>query len=144
RASLGITLLSGTHFISAFYGGDGAFFPSGGSLTERWGRPVATTVTLSNLANPAPTGFAATFSAAVAPVAGTGAPTGKVTFLDGTTSLGTAALGPPEFGEGGPVPSATLTISSLAAGTHAISAVYAGDGIFKGGRSTPFSQVIGQ
>jgi hypothetical protein len=48
-------------------------------------------------------------------------PTGTVTFLDGTASLGTIAL------TGGV---ATLTTSSLAVGSHSITAVYSGDSNF--------------
>jgi hypothetical protein len=47
-------------------------------------------------------------------------PIGTVTFYDGTTMLGAAALG----ANG----TATDTISTLAAGTHVLSAVYAGNG----------------
>jgi hypothetical protein len=51
--------------------------------------------------------------------ASTGTPTGMVTFYDGTTVLGTARV------DGRGV--ATLTISTLVAGRHAISAFYSGD-----------------
>jgi hypothetical protein len=64
--------------------------------------------------------FTATFT-------GTGlgiAPTGAVTFFDGTTSIGTGIL---EAGASGAYV-ATLTNSTLAAGAHNITAQFAGDG----------------
>jgi Glycoside hydrolase family 44/Bacterial Ig-like domain (group 3) len=57
------------------------------------------------------------FTVGVVPSAGA-APTGTVTLLDGSTSLGTASL------SNG---AATFTITSLTAGTHSITASYAGD-----------------
>ncbi len=50
---------------------------------------------------------------------GAGAPTGTVTFLDGTTALGTGTLNANGL--------ATLTTSALLAGTHKLTAVYAGN-----------------
>jgi len=67
-------------------------------------------------------------------VSGSGVPTGAVTFMDGTTTLGSASLDP-----GG---QATLTTSSLAVGTHSITAVYGGDGSFNGSTSPALSQVV--
>ena len=67
-------------------------------------------------------------SALVSPVApGAGSPTGTVTFFDGATSLGSAALN---------AASASILVNGLAPGPHAITAVYAGDGNFAGGTST--------
>ena len=47
-----------------------------------------------------------------------GTPTGTVTFLDGTTTLGTANL------SGSPTATATLTVASLSPGSHTIRARY--------------------
>jgi hypothetical protein len=55
----------------------------------------------------------------VAPQSGSNVPTGTVTFLDGTASLGTAQLN----ASGG----ATSNLASLPLGTHSISASYGGD-----------------
>ncbi len=62
-------------------------------------------------------GQSVTFTVGVAASAGA-TPSGAVTLLDGSTSLGTASL------TNG---AATFTITSLAAGTHSITASYAGD-----------------
>ena len=77
--------------------------------------PTTTTLTLSPGAPTA--GQSVTFTATVAPSSGSGTPTGTVTFLDGTTTLGTGTLS-----------SGTASFTgSLAAGTHSITASYAGD-----------------
>ena len=54
-------------------------------------------------------------------------PTGTVTFMDGTTTLGTAPLS-----EAGGSDQATFTTSALAAGMHDIIAVYGGNPVFTG------------
>jgi hypothetical protein len=56
-----------------------------------------------------------------------------VSFLDGTTPLGSGTL------SGGV---ATLTTSSLAVGTHSIAAVYSGDGNFAAATSACLTQMI--
>jgi subtilase family serine protease len=92
----------------------------------------ATTTTLAPL-TPAKFGDAVTFTATVA-TAGTNPPTGTVTFNDGTTSLGTGTL------NGSLV--ATLTTSTLASGSHSITAVYGGDANNDGSTSTALTQTI--
>jgi hypothetical protein len=64
---------------------------------------------------------------------GAGAPTGTVTFLDGSTALGMATL------TGG---TAMFTTSSLAAGTHTITVAYGGDQNFLGAVSSPLTESV--
>ncbi len=61
--------------------------------------------------------------------------TGTVTFHDGTTALGAGTISSGV---------ATLTTSSLAAGTHSITAQYGGDANYNGAVSTPLSQTVNQ
>ena len=72
-----------------------------------------------------------TFTTTVASSSGT--PTGSVSFKDGGTVIGTAALA------GG---SAALTISTLTLGNHSITAVYAGGGTFAGSTSAVLTQAV--
>src|SRR5439155_1945416 len=65
---------------------------------------------------------------------GAGTPSGTVTFQDGATPLGTGTLN--SSGQ------AMFSTSALAAGTHAITAVYAGDTTFNGSTSGTLSQVV--
>ncbi|MBR7834899.1 Ig-like domain repeat protein, partial [Actinospica durhamensis] len=73
-------------------------------------------------------GQSVTFTATVSPVpGGTGTPAGTVTFLDGSTALGTASLN----AAGG----AAYTTNSLSPGSHTVTAVYGGEPAFTGSAS---------
>jgi Bacterial Ig-like domain (group 3) len=93
--------------------------------------PTTTTVVSSQ--NPAIQGVTVTFTATVT-TTGSHLPTGTVTFNDGTTQLGTATLNGSQV--------ATFQTSTLAVGTHSITAVYGGDANNAGSTSTVLSQVI--
>ncbi len=95
---------------------------------------TATAVTSND--NPANFGDSVTFTATVT-TAGTTAPTGTVTFNDGTTALGTGSL---STQSGSQV--ATYSTSSLAAGSHSITAVYAGDTSNGTSTSVVLTQVV--
>ena len=95
--------------------------------------PPSTTVVTAT-PNPSVPGQAVTLTATVASGGpATGAPTGSVAFRDGATALGTVPVG-----GGG---RATLTISALTAGTHAVTAGYLG-GNFASSTSAPISLVV--
>ena len=94
--------------------------------------PVTTTVDLSSSLDAATIGQSVTFTANVTPaIAST--PTGTVTFLEGTTSLGAATL------SNG---SATFTTDALAVGDLDISAVYSGADNFVGSTSGVLTQTV--
>jgi len=80
--------------------------------------PQPTTTTLTASATSVGAGASVTFTATVAPSSGSGTPTGTVTFYDGATTLGSETLS---------AGSAAFTTSSLAVGTHSITASYSGD-----------------
>lgn len=92
----------------------GRLAPSAGTPTD----PAATSTTLASSAATLVFGQGVTFTATVA-ASGNGAPTGTVTFRDGTTVLGTAALDA--------AGRAALTTGALAVGTHPVTAAYSGD-----------------
>jgi hypothetical protein len=89
------------------------------------------TNTLVSSANPSFVSNAVTFTATLAPSAGT--PTGTMSFYDGTTLLGTQPLSNN---------AATYTSSALATGTHSIDAVYSGDANFSAATSAAVSEVV--
>ncbi len=101
--------------ITAVYSGDANFFTSTSAPVSISTLP--TTLTLTSSANPAALGDNITFTATVTNGSGGGTPTGTVTFLDGTTSLG-SAVSLSAKGQ------ATFTTNSLAAGSHTITAQY--------------------
>ena len=89
------------------------------------------TVTLASSTNPALVGGSVKFTATVSSTAGT--PTGTVTFKDGTTTLGTGTIASG---------SASFTTTALTAGTHSITAVYAGDTNFATLTSSTLTETI--
>lgn len=93
----------------------------------------ATTTTVTSSANPVAAGQPVTFTAAVTSTFA-GVPAGTIFFVDGTTTIGTAVLDGTSH--------ATFTTSSLAGGTHSISAAYGASGLYLPSNSAPISQVV--
>ena len=134
-AQLSLSSLSvGAHSITAKYSGDGNFTASTSTAVTQTVNQASTATSAASNLNPAAFGQAVVFTATVQPNAG-GTATGTVTFLDGTTSLGTA----PVSGN-----AAQLSLSSLSVGSHSITAKYSGDGNFTGSTSAPITQTINQ
>lgn len=92
-------------------------------------------IALTSSANPVLPGTAITFTATVtSPVKGVTTPlTGKVTFNDGTTALGSVNL---------TAGVATFKTSTLAAGTHSVTAQYSGDINFLPNTSAAVSELV--
>ncbi|MFQ5340583.1 MAG: Ig-like domain repeat protein [Anaerolineae bacterium] len=117
------TLPVGSHEVKAEYAGDASFKPSENSLTQTV-TSLGTTTVLASSASPANTsevGDSVTFTATVTTTLGI-TPTGAVAFRDGGSVLATVTLNASGV--------ATVTTSSLAAGTHSILAVYNGTSNF--------------
>jgi uncharacterized protein (TIGR03437 family) len=130
------TLAVGTHSISAVYGGDSNYTGSTSSVVTEKVNPglgTTSTVVVSSL-NPSVVGQAVTFSAVIYP-SNSGTPTGAVTFKDGGATLGSGSLSSD---------TASFTTSSLAVGTHSITAVYGGDASYTGSTSSPLPQTVNQ
>jgi hypothetical protein len=89
------------------------------------------TVSLASSVNPSSPGQAVTFSATVHAGA-----TGLVTFLDGTTVLGTGTINAAGI--------ATFTTSTLAIGSHSVTASYGGDSAYNSSISAVLTQVVGK
>ncbi|MBA4192563.1 MAG: hypothetical protein C0467_31735, partial [Planctomycetaceae bacterium] len=127
RAVLNVSNLStGDHFISAVYNGDAK---NTATATD----PLTTTVSVG-VPTLALTTSATTISAGesvqlTATVSGTGVtPTGVVTFLDGSTVLGSGVINQSyDSTTGSYVYRASISVSNLRVGTHSITAVYNGD-----------------
>ncbi len=124
------SLAAGTHAITAVYAGGGGFAPSTSAvLSQSMLKP--TSIVVSSSSNPATFGQFITFTATVGGVAA-GA-NGYVTFLDGGVPLSSVPLN-------GTL--AILSVSSLAKGTHVITAVYGGNSVYAGSVSAAGSQVV--
>ncbi len=118
------TLPVGAYTATATYEGDNNYSTASGILAiPQVVTQVPTTTTLIATPDPAVAGQSIAITATVAPTSGTAKPTGNVTFTDtfnGTAvTLGTQALS----GTG----TAVINTATLAPGTHAILASYAGD-----------------
>ncbi len=145
-ATLMISALSaGTHNITAQYSGDTNYAGSTSNSIAEVVNLNIVAIALISSPNPSAAGQSITFLAAIsstfAPGQGVPPPGGSVTFLDGG-----APLAPPVSlttgGTGSTAGSATLMISTLAAGTHNITAQYSGDNNYAS--STPYSNSITQ
>jgi hypothetical protein len=126
-------LAVGSHVLSVIYNGAGFFRASTSAFTQTISR-AATTVALTSSTNPVALGQSMVLTARLGVVApGAGVPTGAVTFMDGTTVLGTGTLSNGV---------ATLQTASLALGNHALTAVYGGDSNFMGSTSAPLNETV--
>ena len=96
---------------------------------------LTTTALVSSL-NPSNFGQAVKFTATVTAEQGfyKGPPTGTVSFFDGTRNIGNS-----QINSSG---AATLTTSTLAVGTHSMTATYNGDANFAGSTSPILNQVV--
>jgi hypothetical protein len=98
--------------------------------------PLVSTTTLSASSTSVASGASVTLTAQVtAPAGSTAIPTGKVTFLNGTTSLGTGDLD----GTG----KASFTTTALPVGVDSITAHYGGDVVFATSTSAAVAVTVG-
>ncbi len=126
-------LNTATHSITASYSGDSQFAASVSSALSQVVQKADTTTTLNAAPGTANVSQSVTLTATVAS-GSSGVPTGTVSFLDGANQIGSGNLN----GSG----VATFSTSSLAAGTHSLTAVYGGSGAFNGSTSTASSVVV--
>ena len=135
-------LTIGTHSITASYAGDSAYSAATSAvLTQVVGKiPTVTTIVVSAPAQLLHTGV--TFTANV--TAPSPNATGTVTFMDGTTVLGSSPLS----ANGGVVVSLTtnanaaFATTNLVTGPHQIVAVYSGDNNFAPSTSAPIANMV--
>jgi sugar lactone lactonase YvrE len=119
------SLSVGTHSITAKYAGGGNFLSASSPvLTQIVGKAASTVALSTSNATPYP-GDSITLTAMVTSTAGV--PSGSVQFLDGSSVLGTAPLN---------TQGTAVFTASLAAGTHTIDAIYAGDQNFLASQNT--------
>jgi hypothetical protein len=123
------TLAVGSHTLTALYGGDAINAPSTSAPVIEVVNKAAVTVTVTASPNPATVGQAVTLTANVSPSNATG----NVSFVDGTATIATVAL------NGGV---ATTAPTTLAVGSHSITAVYSGDALNANGTSSPLGVTI--
>jgi hypothetical protein len=129
------TLPVGSNSITASYTDSNNVTATSSVLKQVVQQNTATALTSS--VNPAIHGTPVTFTAVVT-ATGTTVPTGAVTFYDGTTQIGTGTL----TASGTTSAVTTFQTSSLAAGTHSITASYGGDANDFTSTSAAFSETV--
>ena len=131
--------LNGYNFYIYYsYCGDANFAPSTSTYLIQTNNQASTTMVVTPSQNPSSLNQPVTFTATVSVVPPGGAtnwhPSGTVTFKDGTAVIGTGTLN--TSGQ------ASFATSSLSSGSHAISAVYAGDIYYAGNTSSSITQTV--
>jgi hypothetical protein len=126
------TLARGSHSITATYGGDASFSASTSAVLTQTVNGASTSTALISSQNPSNVGQSVTFTATV--TSGSGTPTGTVTFKDGSSTIGTGNLNASGV--------ATMATTTLAGGTHSITAVYGGDATLNGSTSSVLTQTV--
>jgi hypothetical protein len=130
------TLTPDSYNITAVYSGDTTFDSSTSTALTQAVDLSGSAVALTSSLNPSTAGQSVTFNVAVTAVApGSGTPTGAVTFLNGTSTLGSAIL------SGG---SASYSTAALPVGSDSITASYSGDGNFASTVSLALTQIVNQ
>jgi hypothetical protein len=127
----------GSHAITAVYNVDANFnaSPASNVITHVVAK-ADTTVVLTSSANPSVFGQTVTFTATISVTApGAGTPTGNVTFRDNGVNIGGCASQTVAANV------ATCTLTTLAVGTHPITATYNGDASFN---ASSVSNIISQ
>jgi len=129
------TLAPGTLSITVVYGGDTNFTGSTSAiLAQIVNKDATTTSAITSSLNPSTYGQPVTYSATVTFTFG--APTGSVTFKDGTTTLGSAAVNSSGV--------ASITTTKTSVGARSITAVYGGSTDNAGSTSPVFAQTVNQ
>ena len=122
------TLTAGTHSLTAAYAGDRDLLASTSPVLSQVVSKATGAISVTSATNPSTFGQTIVFTAHVPSDA-----SGSVTFLDGSTSIGTGTVSSG---------TATLSISTLTAGTHSVSISYSGDSNYSSGTSSAISQVV--
>lgn len=132
------SLAIGPHSITAVYGGDANFNGSTSPALAQQITTIGTSTILSTPLNAISFGAPVTLTAIVSGPSGVGTPTGTVTFFDGTTQIGSAALATVNGQQ-----QASITTTSLAFGNRSLTAVYSGDASFTTSTSPAILELVG-
>ena len=128
------SLAVGSYNLDAIYSGSMLDYTSVSPIYTQVVEEGSVAISLSASPNPAPYSTTVTLSVYLSAVpAGSGIPTGSVTFYDGSNQIGSVA-------ETSGV--ATFTTGSLIPGVHSLTASYSGDMYYSGNTSSAVSETI--
>ena len=143
--SFGVGFGTGAYTFSAKFNGSTVFASSSSAPVQLNVARAPTAISLTASPNPATQNRTISLSANITALLSATVGPGSITFFDGTTLIASAP-----FGSAGPIPAnqltntATVTVNSsaLAAGTHSITASYAGNNNFLPAVSSPLVVTI--
>jgi len=127
-------LIAGSYTVVAVYSGDETYSSSTSAVLNLNVEKIDTSTTLKAAPNPAFTRERVTFTAEVLTKAGAKAQTGKVTFWDGTKTLAVVTLNSSGI--------AAFSTESLTAGSHSVTASYAGNSRLEASKSKAVDETI--
>jgi hypothetical protein len=131
-ASAGEGFATGTHTVTAVYTGDSTHAPSTSNAVTLTVRPDTTTAQLTATPNPAAAGQPITITATLQGTYAT--PTGLITLYDASDPIATAPLNATGV--------ATFTLTTLAAGSHPLTAFYRETTDFAANTSPTFTEQV--
>ena len=132
-ASITVSFSSaGTHPLTVSYPGAGFFQAANSAVLNEVVQTLGTTLGLTSSVNPVNVNASTILTATITSTSGT--PTGTLTFLDGTTVLGTAPLNASGV--------ATLTVSFSTPGTHPLTASYPATGPYDAATSAVLNETV--
>src|SRR6185437_8413713 len=132
-ASITVSFSSaGTHPLTVNYPGAGSFQAANSAVLNEVVQTLGTTLGLASYVNPVNVNASTILTATITSTSGT--PTGTLTFLDGTTVLGTAPLNASGV--------ATLTVSFSTPGTHPLTASYPATGPYQAATSSAVNENV--
>ena len=129
-------LAAGAHSIVATYSGDANNAASSSSTLSQTVNATGSTTGIATSLTPSTVGASVTFTATVSG----SAPTGSVNFKDGSTSIGGCSAA--TLSGSGNIRTASCAISTLAAGSHSITAAYSGDASNGASSSSALTQTV--
>jgi len=128
------TLAVGTHALTAAFVGSTSYSASTSAVVTENVTLATTHMSVSSSASPSNSGAPLTLTATI--FSNGGVPTGLITFLDGGKALGTATLS----GQG--IATLVVPAANWTAGTHTLTATYAGDANDGPCSAQPVAQVV--
>jgi hypothetical protein len=119
-----VQLAPGSHSLVAAYSGDNSFTAS---TSKAEAVTIAKAATTSTVASSASSGKTVTLTATIATQSNGAAPTGVVTFMAGSTTLGTGTVSGTAGTVSNATGTATTSVTFTSTGVQSITAVYSGD-----------------
>ena len=143
--NFGLGFGAGTYTFFAAFNGSAAFSPSKSAPVQQIVVQAPTAITLTASPNPVIQHQSVNLTAAISAPLSAAISSGIVSFFDGTVPIGSGAFGstgPISVGQLSNTATVTISTSDLSAGTHTITASYAGNTSFLPAVSAPLTLTV--